>query len=359
MPDQMPPLPVVNLDDYDDPASALNALLLAEFVAGAYPASCTVALGCTRDDATLLPPGVAPERSVRELSRRVTLARGDGWLLRSIRWTDASAEVVVVATSDALADEIAGAAVAGARIEAPPTDTEPVGFWYVSGPQPRRIVRRVAVPDWPAIRANYTRGAADAISALQAVTPDDLRGRLVIAHGPPGTGKTTALLTIARAWKDWCSVEYVLDPETLLRTPGYLMHVVLRDDPDDDDDDTRGPWRLLVLEDCDELIRADAKSGTGQSLARLLNLTDGVVGRGLRTLVCITTNEDVGRLHPAVTRPGRCLANIAVGRLSRAEAVAWLGTDGGVPADGMTLAELDAHRHGVRPTRRAPAGMYL
>ena len=54
MPDQMPPLPVVNLDDYDDPASALNALLLAEFVAGAYPASCTVALGCTRDDATLL-----------------------------------------------------------------------------------------------------------------------------------------------------------------------------------------------------------------------------------------------------------------------------------------------------------------
>ena len=38
-------------------------------------------------------------------------------------------------------------------------------------------------------------------------------------------------------------------------------------------------WRLLILEDCDELIRGDAKSGTGQSLARLLNLTDGILGQ--------------------------------------------------------------------------------
>jgi hypothetical protein len=349
---------VVTLDDYDDPAAALDAVLLGEFVAGAYPASCTLAAGNTRDDASLLPPGVGPDRIARATNRRVALARGDGWILRATRWTDASAEVTAIATSERLAEEIATAAVAAAREGAPPPDTEPVAFWYVAGPQPRRIVRRVAAPHWPDIERNYTREAAGAIGRLHAVTPDRLRGRLVVVHGPPGTGKTTALLTIARAWREWCSVEYVLDPEALLGTPGYLMHVALRDD-DDDDTDGRGPWRLLVLEDCDELIRADAKAGTGQSLARLLNLTDGVVGRGLRTLVCITTNEDVGRLHPAVTRPGRCLADVEVGRLSRAESVAWLGTDVAVPHDGMTLAELDAHRHGERPARRAPAGMYL
>ena len=70
-----------------------------------------------------------------------------------------------------------------------------------------------------------------------------------------------------------------------------------------------------MLEDCDELIRAEAKQGAGQNLARLLNLTDGLVGQGLDVLVCITTNEELSRLHPAVTRPGRCLAQIHVGRL--------------------------------------------
>jgi hypothetical protein len=151
----------------------------------------------------------------------------------------------------------------------------------------------------------------------------------------------------------------VLDPETLLGNPGYLMHVALRED-DDDSDDERGPWRLLVLEDCDELIRSDAKSGTGQALARLLNLTDGVVGKALRTLVCITTNEDVGRLHAAVTRPGRCLADVHVGRLARGECAAWLGSDDDIPVDGMTLAELDARAtDGRGPRPAASVGMYL
>src|SRR6202011_5862500 len=94
------------------------------------------------------------------------------------------------------------------------------------------------------------------------------------------------------------------------------------------------PWRLLIIEDCDELIRGDAKSTTGHALSRLLNVTDGMVGQGLNVLVCITTNEDLNRLHPAVIRPGRCMANIAVGRFDRAQAVEWLGSSDRVPAHG-------------------------
>jgi hypothetical protein len=138
----------------------------------------------------------------------------------------------------------------------------------------------------------------------------------------------------------------VLDPDRLLRDPGYLMSVAL----DNDDDDARR-WRLLVLEDCDELIRADAKADSGQALARLLNLTDGLLGHGRRVLVCITTNEPINRLHPAVTRPGRCLASIYVGPLSRAEAAAWLGTTKGIDSDGATLAELCALQDDRGPAR--------
>ena len=144
------------------------------------------------------------------------------------------------------------------------------------------------------------------------------------------------------------------------------MSVVIDDDHLDDGDGhgaTAPRWKLLVLEDCDELIRAEAKQGAGQNLARLLNLTDGLVGQGLDVLVCITTNEELSQLHPAVTRPGRCLAQIHVGRLPRAEAAAWLGTSDGIGPEGATLAELFARRGELdqitadRPDE--PIGLYL
>lgn len=80
-------------------------------------------------------------------------------------------------------------------------------------------------------------------------------------------------------------------------------------------------------------------------------------------LVCITTNEELARLHPAVVRPGRCVAQIHVGRFPRAEAVTWLGRDTGIGAEGATLAELCALRGDLDQVREierpAEVGMYL
>ena len=57
-------------------------------------------------------------------------------------------------------------------------------------------------------------------------------------------------------------------------------------------------------------IRADARQEAGASLGRLLNLTDGILGHGLRVLLLITTNEPMRALHPAAvvrtrTEPSR------------------------------------------------------
>ena len=99
----------------------------------------------------------------------------------------------------------------------------------------------------------------------------------------------------------------------------------------------------------------------GASLGRLLNLCDGIQGHGLQVLVLLTTNEDVGSLHPAITRPGRCLSRVEFSRLSRAEAQAWLGPGLPAPAEPATLAELYALREDREdPTDHAPAvGGYL
>ena len=102
-------------------------------------------------------------------------------------------------------------------------------------------------------------------------------------------------------------------------------------------------WRLLILEDAGELIAADARAITGHALSRLLNVTDGLLGQGTRTMLLITTNEPVGRLHPATRRAGRCLADIEFTPLTCAEANAWLAARGRDRVDRPTpLAELFA-----------------
>ena len=118
-----------------------------------------------------------------------------------------------------------------------------------------------------------------------------------------------------------------------------------------------------MLEDADELLRADAKRETGQALSRLLNVADGFLGQGVRVLVLITTNEPLGRLHPAVIRPGRCLAEVEFTPLTAAESAAFLGSGGRTGGEGLTLAELferrgDVTRIATGDSRPAP-GQYL
>jgi hypothetical protein len=156
----------------------------------------------------------------------------------------------------------------------------------------------------------------------------------------------------------------------LFRDPAYLLAVGLaplrRPAAESQDAPVTPLWRLLIVEDCDELISPGAKSVSGQALARLLNVTDGLLGHGRRLLVAITTNEPLSSLHPAVTRPGRCLAQIEVGRFSRAEARRWLGRELPRGCDGATLAELytladKADKAGVveTPPSAASTGQYL
>jgi ATP-dependent 26S proteasome regulatory subunit len=122
---------------------------------------------------------------------------------------------------------------------------------------------------------------------------------------------------------------------------------------------------VLVLEDCGEMLLPDAKREVGQALGRLLNACDGLIGRGLRFLVLITTNEPADRLHPAVERPGRCAARIEFQQFSHADARMWMkahtvhaiDSEFDRRLEGATLADLYGFVNGFAEGRdRRPVG---
>jgi hypothetical protein len=217
----------------------------------------------------------------------------------------------------------------------------PIAFWALNAKHdPEARVRQIESHRWANIRDNYEMGVRTRLDELMDVSPPEGSGKLVLWHGPPGTGKTNCIRALAHSWRKWCDVDYIVDPEELFGHAHYMMNCLVNGR------NTEDRWRLVVIEDSGEFLKKDAKAQAGQSFGRLLNLTDGLVGQGLRLILLITTNEPFGDLHPAISRPGRCLSHLEFGPFPPDEATKWLGR---TVVEDMTLADLYEARSEMQP----------
>lgn len=269
----------------------LGMLLQAQWAGGMPFHRVGEVLGAAADPLALLPDGATLRLDQKDGSERTVVAALPGLLIR-LDVEQQLTKVDVVGTElapvEAVLTQLMDTITAAVAV---PEGEVRVGFWSFRQRDAYHSSRRISAPSWAEAAANYSARTRESLAALMTETDMSERsGRLILWHGSPGTGKTSAVRALSREWSSWCNPHYVMDPERLFAEPQYLLQVAGLDDDADDD----SKWRLVVAEDCDEYLRSDAKSRAGASLGRLLNLCDGILGHGLKVLVLLTTNEDVG-----------------------------------------------------------------
>jgi hypothetical protein len=210
-----------------------------------------------------------------------------------------------------------------------------MNFWSVEAPrgksEPKRESQTMCVPRWQEIAANYPENLRPELSTtMRLQEPAISMSRTMLWRGLPGTGKTWAIRALMREWRDWCSFHYVVDPAIFFSNSDYMLSLLSRVGETEEAEEREGKWSLIVLEDAGEFIAKDSRHQYGQALAKLLNLSDGLLGQGQKLLFLITTNEELRNIHPAIARHGRCLANLEFSEFSESEAREWMASRGSI-----------------------------
>ncbi len=207
---------------------------------------------------------------------------------------------------------------------------------------------------WEKVAANYGSATRTALNCLMTMPLEVARrrGRVILFHGSPGTGKTWAIRALLTEWRESATRAYLRDPEVALNNMGYFLDIISFS--------RWGATRVVIIKDADFIIQLTRSKSSG--LSRILNLADGMVGADHDIIVLLSANSLPEQIDDALLRPGRNLATIGFEKLTPTEAGRRLGLDGAAPSE-MSLAEVYARVGDVLPvvgeSREVSSGTYL
>jgi hypothetical protein len=289
-----------------------------------------------------LPIDAAVTRTCQSSKYFEAFAEGAGYVLR-VESGVISVQIEVAAATHDRAREIGDLVAAQFPTSTANPDEVDVLTWRSkNNGEVETSTKTVPVPVWRQISENYPANTSRQLAELMRLSTDEsgsLVGRVILWHGAPGTGKTNAIRALMREWSGWCQPELLVDPEVVFARPHYLFEVMARtarrreDSPDPS-------WRLLIAEDADRYLQPSTHLRDNPALDRLLNVADGILGQGCKVIILLTTNSNIATLHPALTRPGRCLAITEFEKFDAAGARSWINGRAPSPSGSKSLAEL-------------------
>lgn len=217
-----------------------------------------------------------------------------------------------------------------------------VDFYQMTGNGPNETNQQLLCPSWPEVMENYSSSVVKSMASLCENKEPWTAGKLLIINGPPGCGKTYFIRSLIRAWRNILQATVVLDPEEFSRNPLYYFGVTSQEPtPLDNDEQITYPAgsagtgviakvkpRLLIMEDCADLIMSESRTAHYDKVGKLLNMTDGLLGQGRNDIFLISFNEEIKDIDPAFRRPGRLLMSLEIPKLSEVDAIVWLAKHG-------------------------------
>lgn len=146
------------------------------------------------------------------------------------------------------------------------------------------------------VRKLYNDDFADVDEKICKFIEEDNKSGLVILHGEKGTGKSSYIKNIIKKFPDKKFVNVPAHLVNLLGDPSFGSFLTSLDN------------HVIILEDCENVIRDRKQMNYGSAVSLLLNMTDGLMADDLSIKFICTFNEDMRTIDPALLRKGRCVA---------------------------------------------------
>lgn len=124
---------------------------------------------------------------------------------------------------------------------------------------------------------------------------DEDKSGIVILHGEKGTGKTTYIRNLISTHPDKKFVFISPDLVSLLGTPSFTDFINTLNN------------HIIILEDCENVIRDRKSTGASSAVSTLLNMSDGLLADDLGIKFICTFNADIKDIDPALLRKGRLI----------------------------------------------------
>ncbi len=225
-------------------------------------------------------------------------------------------------------------------------DLVPISFAMPSAHGVNEIEREFSRLPLDSIAQNYSSELIPQVRRVLTIM-EEVRNGILILHGPPGTGKSYLIRAILSELKGIRYPVVCTPPDHFLTNMTNLTEAATlgtdRYYPEfegDDDRPSKERSTVVVLEDIGELLAMDNVSTRVNETSNLLNFTDGMMAMLANAIFLVSFNHDIGKISPALTRPGRCIGQLMVGNLSFEQARGLVDDVHALPKRPYTLAEV-------------------